>query len=80
MVWGFEFQSCSTLISVHPPQMRMVFIYCSVPHIRPLFLNPSTSRKCKGAYMRDLTFYLTNTPPLPGPHLDVDIGHYITDC
>ena len=24
--------------------------------------------------MRDLTFYLTNTPPLPGPHLDVDIG------
>jgi len=27
-----------------------------------------------GAYMRDLTFYLTNTPPLPGPRLDVDIG------
>ena len=24
--------------------------------------------------MRDLTFYLTNTPPLPVPHLDVDIG------
>jgi len=27
-----------------------------------------------GAYMRDVTFYLANTPPLPGPHLDVDIG------
>jgi len=26
------------------------------------------------AYMRDLTFYLANTPPLPGPHVDVDIG------
>jgi len=24
--------------------------------------------------MRDLTFYLTNTPPLPVPRLDVDIG------
>ena len=24
--------------------------------------------------MRDLTFYLANTPPLPVPHLDVDIG------
>ena len=24
MVWGSEFQSCSTLISVHPPQMRFV--------------------------------------------------------
>ena len=24
--------------------------------------------------MWDLTFYLANTPPLPGPHLDVDIG------
>ena len=24
--------------------------------------------------MRDLTFYLANTPPLPGPRLDVDIG------
>jgi len=23
--------------------------------------------------MWDLTFYLTNMPPLPGPHLDVDI-------
>jgi len=26
-----------------------------------------------GAYMRDLTFYLANTPPLPVPRLDVDI-------
>ena len=24
--------------------------------------------------MRDLTFYLANTPPLPVPRLDVDIG------
>ena len=27
-----------------------------------------------GAYMWDLTFYLANTPPLPVPRLDVDIG------
>ena len=27
-----------------------------------------------GAYMRDLTFYLANTPSLPVPRLDVDIG------
>ena len=32
-----------------------------------------------GAYMRDLTFYLVNMPPLLGPHLDVDVGTYITD-
>jgi len=29
-----------------------------------------------GAYMRDLTFYLANTPPLPVPRLDVDITLY----
>ena len=31
-----------------------------------------------GAYMQDLTFYLVNTPPLPVPRLDIDIGtlHY----
>ena len=29
-----------------------------------------------GAYMRDLTFYLANTPPLPVPCLDVDITLY----
>ena len=27
--------------------------------------------------MRDLTFYLANTPPLPVPRLDVDIGTLI---
>jgi len=29
-----------------------------------------------GAYMRDLTFYLANTPPLLVPCLDADIGTY----
>ena len=29
-----------------------------------------------GAYMRDLTFYPANTPPLPLPCLDVDITLY----
>ena len=29
-----------------------------------------------GAYMRDLTFYPANTPPLPLPRLDVDITLY----
>ena len=31
--------------------------------------------------MQDLTFYLVNMPPLPVPHLDVDIGtlYGITD-
>jgi len=28
----------------------------------------------RGAYMWDLTLYLANMPPLPGPRLDVDIG------
>ena len=51
-----------------------VCMYRSVPHIRPPFCNLSASRKHRGAYMWDLTFYLTNTPPLPGPCLDVDIG------
>ena len=48
-------------------------IYHSVPHICLPFCKISASRKCRGgAYiMRDLTFYLTNTPPLPGPRLDV---------
>ena len=32
-----------------------------------------------GAYMRDLTFYLENTPPLPGPRLDVDIDRFSID-
>jgi len=27
--------------------------------------------------LQGLTFHLTNTPPLPEPCLDVDIGHYI---
>ena len=40
----------------------------------PPFCNLSASRKCRGAYMQDLTFYLANTPPLPMPRLDVDIG------
>ena len=29
--------------------------------------------------MRDLTFYLANTPPLPGPCLDVDIDRFSRD-
>ena len=27
--------------------------------------------------MQDLTFYLANTPPLPVPHLDVNIIHVL---
>ena len=40
------------------------------PHFATLALVESVG----GAYMRNLTFYLTNTPPLPVPRLDVDIG------
>ena len=40
------------------------------PHFATIALVESVG----GAYMRDLTFYLMNTPPLPVPLLDVDIG------
>jgi len=40
------------------------------PHFATLALVESVG----GAYMWDLTFYLVNTPPLPVPRLDVDIG------
>ena len=46
----------------------------SVSHMRPLFCNISASRKRRGAYMQDLTFYLANTPPLPVPCLDVAVA------
>ena len=48
--------------------------YHSVPHIRPPpFATLAPVENVGGAYMRDLTFYLVNTPPLPFPRLDVDI-------
>jgi len=50
------------------------YMYRSVPHIRPLFATLALVKSVRGAYMRDLTFYLANTPPLPGPRLDVDTG------
>ena len=62
------------------PQTRIIverqseLIYRSVSHIRPPFCKLSASRKCRGAYMRNLTFNLANTPLLPVPRLDVDIG------
>ena len=50
--------------------------YHSVSYICPLFCNLSASRKRRvglicGIWMN---FYLANTPPLSGPHPDVDIG------
>jgi len=40
----------------------------------PSFATLALVESVSGAYMRDLTFYLENTPPIPGPRLDVDIG------
>ena len=45
------------------------------PRFATLALVESVSKAY--TYMQDLTFYLVNMPPLPGPRLDVDIG---TDC
>ena len=50
------------------------WMYRSVSHIRPRFATLALVESVGGAYMRDLTFYLANTPPLPVPRLDVDIG------
>ena len=43
----------------------------------PPFATLALVENVGGAYMRDLTFYLANTPPLPVPRLDVHI--IITD-
>ena len=45
-------------------------IYAPAPRFATLALVESVG----GAYKRDLTFYLANTPPPPGPRLDVDMG------
>jgi len=40
----------------------------------PRFATLALVKSVGGACMWDLTFYLANTPPLPGPRLDADIG------
>jgi len=40
----------------------------------PRFATLALVESAGGAYMRDLTFYLANTPPLPVPRLDIGIG------
>ena len=40
----------------------------------PRFATLALVESVGGAYMQDLTFYLANTPPLPVPCLDADIG------
>ena len=42
----------------------------------PPFATLALVENVGGAYMRDLTFYLANTPPLPVPRLDVDVTLY----
>ena len=39
----------------------------------PRYATLALVKNVGGAYMRDLTFYLANTPPLPVPRLDVHI-------
>ena len=39
----------------------------------PPFATLALVENVGGAYMRDLTFYPANTPPLPVPRIDVDI-------
>ena len=55
-------------------QVAIWYLQYRSVHIHPPFYNLNSSRKCKGAYMQDLTFYLAKTPPLPVLRLDVDIG------
>ena len=42
----------------------------------PRFATLTLVESVGGVYMRDLTFYLANTPPLLVPRLDVDITLY----
>jgi len=46
----------------------VVFRICA-----PCFVTLALVKNVGGAYMRDLTFYLAYTPPLPVPRLDVHI-------
>jgi len=53
---------------------RSMATYRSVCIYAPCFATLALVESVGGAYMRDLTFYLANTPPLSGPRLDVYIG------
>ena len=56
----------------------MVFVSTIVSRIyAPPFATLALVENVGGAYMRGLTFYLANTPPLPVPRLDVDLTLYI---
>ena len=52
----------------------MALIITVVSHIyAPCFITLVLVESVGEAYTWDLTFYLVNTPPHLGPHLDVDI-------
>jgi len=75
-----EDESCNTIkflssaqICPHTQCMDTVVSHIYAPPFATLMLVESVG----GAYMRDLTFYPANMPPLPLPRLDVDILNII---
>ena len=68
---------CMVYVCMYGICMYVCMYVCTVSRIyAPPFCNLNASRKRRGGYMRDLTIYPANTPPLPLPRLDVDITLY----
>ena len=65
-----KFTAVETTTTKRLPFCLTVVSRIYAPHFATLELVESVG----GASMRDLTFHLAYTPPLPGQHLDVDIG------
>ena len=61
---------CAAIVDRNYTVVSHIHVYA--PHFATLALVESVGGG--GAYMRDLTFYLANMPPLPGPCLNVDTG------
>jgi len=73
--------SCRNPISIRKEIVELISVVCIVITVlsciyAPHFANLTLVESVGGAYMRDLTFYLVNTPLLPVPRLDVDITLY----
>jgi len=63
---------------MHDNLHKVLINFCADTVVSHIYAGPRFAtlalESVGGAYMQDLTFYLANTPPLPGPRLDVDIG------
>jgi len=66
---------------VYNPPIGIFFHNTVVSRIyAPRFATLTVVESVGGAYMRELTFYLANTPPLPVPRLDVIILQTDRSC